>query len=413
MSAARPPLLLGLVHACAALLATVCLLTTLGSGLHERGTAIAFGVLIALGELTRWTAAEGREAAPLGAAAALSYALLGANGGQPSEHGVAQVLSVVLAASLLGSVPHFARGRPVLDHLARRVLTVGFAAVCFQPLYNQGTFHGWGTAYALVLLAILTLTALCDALLAAALAHSRTRWPFGPLLRDELRSTVGIGSAVCATGAVMALAVAVAGLWALPVFSLPLLLTQMSLRRYAAVRTTYRQTIASLARATEIAGYTPAGHARRVAALSREVGRDLGLSEAELTVLECAALMHDIGQLSLVDPVPAGATAGLPAEEQRRIALLGGAVVRQTGVNPQVALVVERLADPCPEQPVAARIVRAVNAYEEKARDAGPEGPLKALEELRLGTAGDYAPEVVGSLARVLSRDCLTPPVAG
>ncbi|MFE5891538.1 HD-GYP domain-containing protein [Streptomyces sp. NPDC056468] len=413
MSAPRPPLLLRLVHACAALLATVCLLTTLWSGLDERGTALAFGVLITLGELTRWTAAEHREAAPLGAAAALSYALLGANGGQPSEHGVAQVLSVVLAASLLGSVPHIARGRPVLDHLARRVLTVGFAAVCFQPLYNQGTFHGWGTAYALVLLAILTLTFLCDALLAAALARSRTRWPFGPLLRDELRATLGIGSAVCATGAVMALAVAVAGLWALPVFSLPLLLTQMSLRRYTAVRATYRQTIASLARATEIAGYTPAGHARRVAALSREVGRDLGLSEAELTVLEYAALMHDIGQLSLVDPVPAGATAGLPAEEQRRIALLGGAVVRQTGVSPQVAMVVERLADPCPEQPVAARIVRAVNAYEEKARDAGPGGPLKALEELRLGTAGDYAPEVVGSLARVLSRDCLTPPVAG
>lgn len=413
MSFPRPPLLLGLVQACAALLATVCLLTSLWSGLDERGTALAFGVLITLGELTRWTAAEGREAAPLGAAAALSYALLGANGGQPSEHGVAQVLSVVLAASLLGSVPHIARGRPVLDHLARRVLTVGFAAVCFQPLYNQGTFHGWGTAYALVLLAILTLTFLCDALLAAALARSRTGWPFGPLLRDELRATLGIGSAVCATGAVMALAVAVAGLWALPVFSLPLLLTQMSLRRYTAVRATYRQTIASLARATEIAGYTPAGHARRVAALSREVGRDLGLSEAELTVLEYAALMHDIGQLSLVDPVPAGATAGLPAEEQRRIALLGGAVVRQTGVNPQVAMVVERLADPCPEQPVAARIVRAVNAYEERAREAGPGGPLKALEELRLGTAGDYAPEVVGSLARVLSRDCLTPPVAG
>lgn len=413
MSAPRPRLLLGLVHAGAALLVAVCLVDTLGSGLVERGTALAFGVLVALGELARWTGAASREAAPLGAAAALSYALVGENGGQSTQHGVAQVIGVVLAASLLGSVPHIARGRPVIDHLARRVLTVGFAAVCFQPLYNQGTFHGWGTAYALLLLAILTLTALCDALLAAALAHARTRWPFGPLLRDELRATLGIGSAVCATGAVTALAVAVAGLWALPVFSLPLLLTQMSLRRYAAVRATYRQTIASLARATEIAGYTPAGHARRVAALSREVGRDLGLSEAELTVLEYAALMHDIGQLSLVDPVPAGATAVLPVEEQRRIALLGGAVVRQTGVNPQVAMVVERLADPCPEQPVAARIVRAVNAYEEKIRDAGPGGPLKALEELRLGSAGDYAPEVVRSLARVLSRDCLTPPVVG
>ncbi|GGJ10819.1 lipoprotein [Streptomyces brasiliensis] len=395
---------------------------TFWGGLDDRGVALAFGALIVVGELslprdsgavragaTPATGAHDREAAPLGTAAALSYALLADAGG------AAQVVSVVFAASLLGNVPHIWRGRTdVPDRLARRVLTVGFAAICFQPLYARGLFGAWGgTAHALLLLALLVLTALCDAVLAAALAHCRTGWPFGPLLRDELRGLPGIGSAVCATGAVMALAVAVVGLWALPVFCLPLLLTQLSVRRYAAVRATYRQTIASLARATEVAGCTPAGHARRVAALSQAVGRDLGLSGPDLTVLEYAALMHDIGQLSLVDPVPAGATAGLPPAEQRRIALLGGAVVRQTGVDAAVAVVVERQADPYPEQPMAARIVRTVNAYEEKARDAGPGGPLKALEELRLGTAGDYAPEVVESLARVLSRGGLRLPLAG
>lgn len=404
-----------LVHGSAALLATVSLAVILWTGLEERGVALAFGVLITVGELGRWTGARVREAAPLGAAGALAYALLGADAGRPTHHGVLQVVTVVLAAALLGSVPHIARGQgPMIDHLSRRVLSTAFAAVCFQPLYNRGVFEAWGgPAYALVLLAILALTALCDAVLAAALAHSRTRWPFAPLLRHELRALLGIGSAVCASGAVMALAVAVVGLWALPVFSLPLLLTQLAFRRYAAVRTTYRQTIASLARATEIAGYTPAGHARRVAELSKAVGRDLGLSGPDLTVLEYAALMHDIGQLSLIDPVPAGATAGLPTAEQRRIALLGGAVVRQTGVAGAVAVVVERQADPYRQQPVAARIVRTVNAYEEKARDAGPGGPLTALEELRLATAGDYAPEVVEALARVLSRDCLTLPSAG
>ncbi len=323
----RPPLLPGLMHLGAGLLALACLAHVLWAGPVERPVALAFGALVALGELTRRTSAETREAAPLAAAGALAYALLGHVAGTPTHHGVAQTVTVVLAASLLGSVPHVARGRgPVPDQLARRVLTVAFAAVCFQPLSSRGVFlDGGGPAQALLLIALLVLTTLCDALLAAAAAHARTGWPFGPLLREELRGMVGITSAVCATGAVMALAVAVAGLWALPVFSVPLLLTQLSYRRYAAVRATYRQTIASLARATEIAGYTPAGHARRVAELSRAVGRDLGLSGAELTVLEYAALMHDIGQLSLVDPVPAGATACLPVTEQRRIALLGGA----------------------------------------------------------------------------------------
>ncbi|MFF7972118.1 HD-GYP domain-containing protein [Streptomyces sp. NPDC007905] len=397
---------LRLIHACAALTAGACLAVSLWSGIHDRGVGLAFGVLIAVGELTRWSGAQVRQAAPLGTAGSLSYALLGADAGQPIQHDAPQVVTIVLAASLLGGVPHIWCGRtPTLDHLARRVLSVAFAAVCFQPLYSKGAFEGWnGPGYALLLIALLVLTALCDAVLAAALVHSRTGWPFTPLLRDELRGLLGIGSAVCATGSVMALAVAVTGLWALPVFCLPLLLTQLSVRRYAAVRATYRQTIASLARATEIAGYTPTGHARRVAALSLAVGRDLGLSGPSLTVLESAALMHDIGQLSLVDPVPAGATAALPREEQRRIALLGGAVVRQTGVDAAVAVVVERQADPFREQPLAARIIRAVNAYEEKARDAGPDGPLRALEELRLATAGDYAPEVVESLARVLSQ---------
>ncbi|MHB9859183.1 HD-GYP domain-containing protein [Streptomyces sp. YIM S03343] len=404
-----------LVLLTAALVAAGCLAHTLCTGLDARPVALAFGAFVTVGELTRSSGAPVREAAPLGAAGALSYALLGEAGGRTGGQGAAQVVAVVLAACLLGSVPHIARGRgPVTGHLARRVLTVAFAAVCFQPLYREGAFGvRQGPGHVVLLLALLALTVLCDAVLAAALDRSRTGWPFPQLLRDELRALPCIGTAVCATGAAMALAVDVAGLWALPVFAPPLLLTQLSYRRYAAVRTTYRQTIASLARATEIAGCTPAGHARRVAALSRAVGRDLGLSAPELTVLEYAALMHDIGQLSLVDPVPAGATAGLPAAEQRRIALLGGAVVRQTGVDAAVAVVVERLADPYPEQPLAARIVRTVNAYEEKARDTGPGGPLAALEELRLGTAQDHAPDVVEALARVLARDCLTLPPAG
>ncbi|MER5980858.1 HD domain-containing protein [Streptomyces sp. NPDC001857] len=410
---------LGVVRTGAALLVAGSLLVTLRAGVEERGVALAFGALVAVGESAlprcRPRSPGLREAAPLGAAGSLSYALLGEHAGHATHHGLAQAVSVVAAASLLGSVPRIARGEgPVLDHLARRVLAVGFAAACFQPLYNSGAFDTWsGPAYALLLLALLVLTVLCEALLAAVLAHARTGWPLAPLLRDELRGLPGIGTAVCATGAVMALAVAVVGLWALPVFCVPLLLTQLSLRRYAAVRATYRQTIASLARATEIAGCTPHGHARRVAALSQAVGRDLGLTEPELTVLEYAALMHDIGQLSLVDPVPAGATAGLPPDRQRRIALLGGAVVRQTGAGERVATVVERQADPYPEQPPAARIVRVVNAYEEKVRDAGPGGPLSALEELRLGTGGEYAPEVVEALARVLSKGCLTLPFPG
>ncbi|MFG2644379.1 HD-GYP domain-containing protein [Streptomyces sp. NPDC048370] len=404
--------IVGVVHGAALALTVAGFGATLWNGVTEPGNALAFGVLIALGELARWGALPGdREPAPLAAAGALAYALLGEQAGSATTHGVLQIVAVVVAGGLAGIVPHIARGEgPHLDHQARRILTVGFAALCFQPLYNSGEIAerlGKGPAYAFFLLLLLVLTALCDAVLAALMLRARTGYPYGPLLREELRALLGIGSAVCATGTVMALGVAAAGLWALPVFCVPLLLTQVSFRRYAAVRTTNRQTIASLARATEIAGCTPPGHARRVAALSGAVGRELGLSGPELTVLEYAALMHDIGQLSLVDPVPEGATALLPAEEQRRIALLGGAVVRQTGVPAAVAVVVERQADPYRDQPLPARIVRTVNAYDDLA-GAGAGGSLTALERLRLATARDHHPEVVESLARVLARGGVT-----
>ncbi|MGW4028011.1 HD-GYP domain-containing protein [Streptomyces sp. NPDC004838] len=398
-----------MLHTAAAALACAGVAATLWRGLDQPGNALAFGALIAIGETIRWGVIPGeREPAPLGAAGALAYALLGACGGVATTHSVLQVVAVVAVATLAGAVPRLVRGRGFpSDRVVRRVLTAGFAAVCFQPLSNSGEPDHWarGAAYALLILVLLMLTALGDAVLTAALRRARTGFPYAPLLRDELRSLRGIGSAVCSAGAVIALAVATAGLWALPVFCVPLLLTHVSLRRYAAVKATYRQTIASLARSTEIAGYTRPGHAQRVAGLSRAVGRELGLSGPDLTVLEYAALMHDIGQLSLVDPVPDGATALLPQAEQRRIALLGGAVVRRAGVPAAVAVVVERQADAYREQPLAARIVRTVNAYDDLTGGTGAHvgNALEALEQLRLSTGQDHQPEVVESLARVLA----------
>ena len=60
--------------------------------------------------------------------------------------------------------------------------------------------------------------------------------PFSAVLRNEVRAQIGIGSAIGATGALIALAATIMGFWALPVFVVPLLLTQFSFRRYAAIR---------------------------------------------------------------------------------------------------------------------------------------------------------------------------------
>ncbi|MFR9754526.1 HD-GYP domain-containing protein [Streptomyces sp. TR06-5] len=403
------------VHAAAAVLAATALAATAVRGVDQPAAAVSFGLLVAVGEAVRVRLpGSNHPVGPLAVSAALGYALLGEIGGSRAGHGVLQVVAVTVAATLLGMLPHLHRGPPPgADRYVRRLLTVAFAAACFQPLHAVVDATGpSGPLHVLLMITVLGLSAGCDAVVGAVLASARHGWAFAPQLRDRLRAVFGVVPALAATGAVLALAVGGLGLRALPLCWGPLLLVQFALRRYAHVRATYRQTIASLARATEVAGCTPHGHARRVAALSRAMARELRLAEPELTVLEYAALMHDIGQLSLVDPLAGGATEQLEESERRRIALLGGAVVRQTGVPAEVALVVERQADPWREQPLTARVVRVANAYEElAAAQHSASGPLRVLERMRLGGAQEYDPRVVEALARVVA-DGNTDPVA-
>ncbi|MFG3050536.1 HD-GYP domain-containing protein [Kitasatospora sp. NPDC048239] len=421
----------GAVHAGAVGLFAVALGAVVVRGVSAPGVALAFVVLIALGECVRITLPGDREQAPIGAAGALAYALLGPLRGLPTAHGVLQVVVVAGVGMLLALLPSAVVPRSARRHrrrpwndparrdtAARRLIGVGFAAVLFQPLYNSGLVDRYspdGPAYGVFLTVVAALAALCDATLAAALRRARSGLRFPAALEDELRSLFGIGSAIVATGMLVSLAAGEVGLWALPLFCAPLLLAQVSFRRAAAARATTGQTIASLAKATEVAGYTPPGHARRVADTACALGRELGLGTRELALLEYAALMHDVGQLSLVEPVPDGATALLSDEEQQRIARLGSEVIRRTGVPRQVAEQVARSADPWhgPDGgadrsvPLAARIIRVANAHDDlltaaRGRGVGEAvGGLEVLEALRMGRGRVYDARVVDALVRV------------
>jgi hypothetical protein len=389
---------------------------TANTGLVELHVALAFGALICVGEAVRITLPGDREAAPLGSAGALAYALLPAWRGVETSYGTSQVITVTAAAVLIGVFPHAAVGRPVqLDSLARRLLTVALAAAMFR-LDAVQSWVGQEAArwlVAIVLVGIVAVTSVVDAALAAAARGGRDGTPYAGALRDELTASTGIASAIGATGILIALAATIMGVWALPVFAVPLLLTQFSFRRYAAIRATYLQTIRALSRVTEVGGYTETGHARRVSDVCVAVGRELGLPEAGLLDLEYAALMHDIGQLSLTDPIPGGATVVAAPDEQRRIASLGAEVIRATGVLDEVATIVEKQAEPYRQAhqsgdhsvPLASRIIRAVNAYDDLVGDSLESSRhLEALERLRLGMAYEYDPRVVEALGRVIGR---------
>jgi HD-GYP domain-containing protein (c-di-GMP phosphodiesterase class II) len=227
---------------------------------------------------------------------------------------------------------------------------------------------------------------------------------------DEIRTAAGLATALVTSGTLIALAEYAIGAAALPLFLFPLLLTYFAVQRYASVRTTYRQTIGALSSLTDRAGYTPRDHARRVAVTALAVGRDLGMGQRELTDLEYAALLHDLGQVALREPIPEGATVMAAPADQQRIAHDGAEIVRTTGVLDNVATILEAQTTPYrqvrefgQDLSMASRIIKVANAYDDLCGPAGANNE-RAMERIHLGLGYEYDPRVVDSLTRVLER---------
>jgi hypothetical protein len=410
MRAAMPLLL----AACLAVIASV--VVTANRGVDQLGMCLAFATFIAVGEVLRITLPGGRQSAPLASAGAIAFALLPGFDGQPVDFNVALVVTVVTVGSLVGAFPRALVGRGMhLDELARRILTTMIAAALLRPflaLYWPTGEPNWQLAVSMTLAAVVA--AVADALLAAAVRASQSHARFGTAIVDEFRALVGIASAITATGVLIALASPFMGYIALPVFAVPLMLTQFSFRRYATIDGTYLQTIRSLSKVTEVGGYTETGHARRVSRLAVSIGREMGMSDRDITDLEYAALMHDIGQLSLREPIVGGATSLQSPAEQRRIAELGASVIRQAGVLDKLADIIERQSDPYrphrgqldTELPLESRIIKAANAYDDSVgASRESDRHMQAIERLQLSIDREYDPGVVDTLARIIERE--------
>jgi hypothetical protein len=423
---------------------------TAAEGLKDPRIAIAFGALIAFGEVLRLNLPGDRETAPIGFAGALAYALLIRVGTHDVHHSPEQVVTVATIGMIIGALPHLAVGRPArVSGMAARLLCVACVAYIFRPLAGNSTLDlNWRLAFALMTsLAVLAL--LLEAVLTALLRVDEQRARFRVALVDEMRVQLPLGAAVGASALLIAFAAEVMGLYSLAVFTAPLLVTQVAFRRYAGIRATYLQTVRALAKVTEIGGYVEAGHSERVSRLAVAIGRELGIHEPQLLELEYAALMHDIGQLSLRDPIPGGATVLVSRQDQQRIAELGADVIQQAQVLGSVAEIVRRqnepyrdvegavnghtapghtapghtapghtaprpragapsLGPPPPGPPLSSRIIKAANAFDDLVGSSlDPGRAAAAVQRLRLDTACEYDPAAVEALSRVVNRRSL------
>jgi response regulator RpfG family c-di-GMP phosphodiesterase len=158
-----------------------------------------------------------------------------------------------------------------------------------------------------------------------------------------------------------------------------------------------------------VGGYVVCGHPRRFSRLARAVGRELGMPEPDLLNLEYAALMHDIGQLSLVEPIPGGATLLVSPAEARRLAEFGAEVIKQTGVLDTVADLVRwqwlPAAGGLRTPPLGSKVIRVANAFDDLVGgSANRDRTAAAIERLRLDADTEYDIQVVAALARVTGR---------
>jgi hypothetical protein len=225
-------------------------------------------------------------------------------------------------------------------------------------------------------------------------------------LARSLAADLNVFVSLVAAGTLFALAYRTIGWWAIGVAGLPYLFAHSAFRRFQIIRRTYRQTIRALARIPEVAGLGIEGHADRTAALALAVGKEMGLNRLEIDELEYAALMHDIGRITLTEPniVRVGYT-------DDDIARWGAEIISQAPYLEGIAEHVRRLHEPYrkpgeqedPSVSVISKIVRAASAYDHLITEREL-SPLQAVEVLHQGAAYDFDPAVVAALRRVLER---------
>lgn len=386
--------------------------------IHERSTIVLI-VFVVVGELVTLRLPSGRTTSPLASATVTAAALLGVVQGEPtfsvsSGFVVLVVAFGMLVATMLRRLRRMPSG---VEAMAARLVAVTAAAWLVRHLGTGGTSLWEASLDAgrlawllgLGMLGISVIALAVEIVLVSGVRSERQRTPWLATLRTDVSEIIPLTLAVATTGPLVALMAPALGLAALPAALFPLAFTYVAVRRSTRNRETYLATIATLSRLTEEGGYTPRGHAERVADMSVRIGRLLGLPDRELRDLEVSALLHDLGQISLTEPIPEGATVLAAPADQRDIAAEGARIIRHAEGLDDIADRVEgqttayRLVREYGEEvPMASRIIKAANAYDDIT--GGTDDPARieaALERLNLGLGYEYDPEVVEALGKV------------
>jgi HD-GYP domain-containing protein (c-di-GMP phosphodiesterase class II) len=333
---------------------------------------------------------------------------------------------LIAAAGALGLIPDFIRGswakdrwlKPIADswsYLAPVLILAAFAPgppeLSSAPVYALAIAAQLGTDFAQAVIR----NWLLDGVPVVELA----RIFFGATRVELVLSPVALVATLAAYEEPLVLVAVIAPLvWLLDNFS------RDRAARYAAaleLNRAYRGTVMLLSDVLEFEDEYTAQHSRSVVDLVNAVADELGIAPDERQELEFAAMLHDVGKISIPKEIlhkPAALTdhefeiiKHHTIEGQFMLDRVGGLLAR---VGEVVRSCHERwdgsgypdgLAGE--EIPIAARIVFACDAYnamttDRPYRDAMPRET--ALAELRSNTGTQFDPRIVSALIKVVER---------
>jgi HD superfamily phosphodiesterase len=383
-------------------------------------TLVAFAAFVAIGDLLE-VQLDRRSVFALSLAPGLAFGLLRHCQGAHAKclgslHPLGEVVAVFILGSTASLLWRMVRGRDArLEVLAARVLVVLASAAVYRAVVEAvPTRFTFGPAGVSIpgLMAVFVLAVSFDVLLQSILILAEEQIPFSKVIHDEARATAPLLVSSVSVGTLMALAYQPLQAWTLPLFLAPLAATHYSFKQVASIRKNYLQTVRALAKVPEMAGYTEHGHSARVARMSVEIAKELGFSAQEINEVEYAALLHDIGRISLPDPEDA-----YKSTSNLQLALVGSSIIEETGHFPVVAAMVRDQHEPYrrPGEEAnrslmrGAKVIKVASAYDDATEPAGPgRTAWDALERLHMGMAYEFDPEVIQALTRVLERRGLT-----
>ncbi|MDZ4179955.1 MAG: HD domain-containing protein [Coriobacteriia bacterium] len=159
-----------------------------------------------------------------------------------------------------------------------------------------------------------------------------------PTMPSALEIARMLGSGLLAqvsVGAVVALVYPGLGALSFAVMLILMLIMQHTTGMLLKIRAAPMRTIGALVRAVETQSGLLPGTAERVAALSMDIGRRIGLRPHELERLAYAALLHDVGRLKNGALADRAEVAQLGAEIVSQVSLLAstGQILRLTGIT--------------------------------------------------------------------------------